>query len=349
MIRKPYNSVCDAYELPRVISLEKNLCGASFFLMKLLPARFMLDRARDLGHLKQDSTIIETTSGTFGLGLAILCALRNYRLILVSDPVIDVRLKRRLEDLGARVDIVEESAEVGGYQRKRLDRVNELREQYPNHYCPSQYDNPNNPGAYAVLAELLVESIGKVDCLVGPTGSGGSMCGTSFYLRQVFPHLKAIGVDTPGSVLFGHKDKKRMLRGLGNSLMPKNLDHSTFDEVHWVSAAEAFYATRVLHRKYALYMGPTSGAAYMVAQRWSRLNPGATVVCLLPDEGHRYSDTIYCDEWLKSNDLLLREAPTELRQVDHPSEVEGGWCYLLWGRRTFEQVMNGSMASTLIV
>lgn len=345
MIRKPYDSVSKAHELPTLIMLEKNLYVASFFLMKLLPARFMLDRARDLGHLRQDSTIIETTSGTFGLGLAILCALRNYRLILVSDPVIDVRLRRRLEDLGARVDIVEHAAEAGGYQRKRLDRVNELCEQYPNHYCPLQYDNPHNPGAYAALAELLVESIGSVDCLVGTTGSGGSMCGTSFYLRQVFPRLKAIGVDTPGSVLFGHEDKKRILRGLGNSLMPKNLDHSTFDEVHWVSAAEAFYATRILHHKYAIYMGPTSGAAYMVAQRWSRLNPGATAVCLLPDEGHRYSDTVYCDEWLKSNDLLLREMPTEPRLVDHPTEVVERWCYLRWGRRTLDQVINGTKAS----
>jgi cysteine synthase A len=310
--------------------------------MKLLPARFMLDRARDAGLIRPGSVIIETTSGTLGLALAMICALQDYRLIVVSDPAIDSPLKNRLKHLGSRVDLVSKPAPVGGYQRARLDRLAKCQAEYPDHFWPSQYDNAHNPGAYAPVAELISETLGEIDCLVGTVGSGGSVCGTSSYLRLLSPHLYVVGVDTVNSVLFGQPDGKRALRGLGNSLMPPNLDHTHFDEVHWVSAAEAFHVTRHLHRNYALFHGGTSGAAYQVARWWARKNPGAKVVALLPDEGYRYQQTIYDDEWLRSNDLLLSEFPDEPRLVDHPEEAGPEWSHFIWHRRTYEQVMGRS-------
>jgi cysteine synthase A len=310
--------------------------------MKLLPARFILDRAKDAGLLKPGSIIIETTSGTFGLALAMLSALRGYRLILVSDPAIDDALKNRLQQLGAHVEIVREPAAIGGFQRARLDRMAEFQAKSPDHFWPSQYDNPHNPGAYAPVAELITETIGDIDCLVGTVGSGGSMCGTSAYLRLVNPHLYVLGVDTPGSVLFGQPDGKRTLRGLGNSLMPCNLDHTHFNEIHWASATEAFHATRLLHSTYALYQGGTSGAAYMAAQWWVKKNPESKVVMLLPDEGHRYQHTIYNDDWLRSNNLLISRLPDEPRSVDYPEEAGPEWSRFAWNRRTFEEVMGHS-------
>jgi cysteine synthase A len=338
--RKVSGNVVDAVVLPKLIQLDQNLYGAAFFLMKLLPARFILDRARDAGLLREGSVVIETTSGTFGLALAILCSLQGYRLIIVSDPAIDPPLQRRLEDLGATVEIVREPAAVGGYQRARLDRMEELRAQHPGHFWPAQYSNQHNPGSYAPLAELLAEAVGRIDCVVGTIGSGGSMCGTSAFLRLLFPHLKVIGVDTHGSVLFGQPDhKKRLLRGLGNSLMPENLDHKAFDEVHWVSAAEGFAATRYLHSRHALYMGPTSGTAYLVAQWWARQHPDANVVVTLPDEGYRYQDTVYDDAWLRANDAWLPELPSSPRLVDHPLEAADDWTCMHWNRRPYEQVL----------
>lgn len=343
--RRVASTIVEAIELPRIIRLKENLYAASFVLMKLLPARFILDRARDNGRIVRGSTVIETTSGTFGLALAMLCSLRGYKLILVSDPVIDTALKRRIEDLGARVEIVSEPAAIGGLQRARLDRMAQIQAEYPDHFWPSQYDNPHNPGAYSLVAELLLESIGEIDCLTGTVGSGGSVCGSSSYLRLAHPDLKVIGVDTHGSVLFGQPEKKRTLRGLGNSILPGNLDHSAFDEVHWVSAAEAFLATRQLHARHALFHGPTSGAAYMVAQWWQRQNPGACVVALLPDEGYRYQDTIYNDEWLQANNLALKEMPDEPCLVGHPSQAESRWSRILWNRRTLDSIVGDSIKS----
>lgn len=317
--------------------------------MKLLPARFCLDRARDAGLLRPGTPIIETTSGTFGLALAILSALRGYRLILVSDPAIDGPLKRRLEDLGTQVEIVRQPAAVGGLQRARLDRLAQLQAEHPAHFWPSQYHNPHNPGAYGPLAELLLETIGRIDCVVGTVGSGGSMCGTARYIRLLFSDLRAIGVDTHGSVLFGQPDRKRLLRGLGNSIMPTNLDHSIFDEVHWVSAAEAFLATRILHRVHGLYMGGTSGAAYLVARWWAQQHPDARVVVLFPDEGYRYQETIYNDEWLHRQGIWLSELPVEPQSVAHPADAGPQWSSIQWNRRTYEQVLNGSLSSGGVV
>jgi cysteine synthase len=340
-------SITTALELPRVVRLGPNLFGAAFTLMKLLPARHILDRARAEGALEPGTVVIETTSGTFGLALAMECSLLGLPLVLVSDPAVDPGLRRRLRDLGAQVVIVERPAPVGGLQQARLDRLAELCARHRRHFLPSQYANPDNPGAYLALADALTASVGPVDCLVGPVGSGGSMCGTTSFLRQAGHDVVAVAVDTPGSVLFGQHDAPRRVRGLGNSLMPPNLDHRTFDEVHWVSDRDAFAATRTLHRHHALFMGPTSGASWLVARWWARTHPAATVVALLPDEGHRYSNTVYDDDWLRRQGLLvrghvggreMRRLPARPTEVARPGDAGPEWSWLRWDRRPYDQV-----------
>lgn len=337
--QSPSTSIIEATELPRLVRIGPNLCVAAFTLMKLLPARFMLDRAEQCGALGPGTTVLETSSGTFALGLAMVCRLRGYPLVIVGDPAIDPALRRRLRELGVRVEICTEPSPEGGFQQARLDRLNELRLEYPDHYVPGQYHNPDNPNAYAVVAEQIAESIGPVDCLVGPVGSGGSTSGTSSFLRLLEPGLRLIGVDTSPSAIFGQQDGPRMVRGLGNSLVPPNVSHTAYDEVHWAGPAEVFRATRELHARHALYMGPTSGAAYLVARWYAELHPDEQVVALLPDEGHRYQDTVYRDAWLREHGLLDAAADTEPRTVEHPEEALGGWARVAWRRRSLDDVL----------
>ncbi len=334
------------YELPRLNKLSNNLYGASFFLMKLLPARFTIQHAEATGKLSRGGHIIETTSGTFGLALAMICAVKKYRLTLISDPVIDKNLYAQLRELGAVVEILRTPHPDGGYQRVRLERLYKLLEEDPDAFWPDQYGNPYNPMSYGRLAEYLVKRLGRIDCLVGPVGSGGSMVGTTAHLRRVFPDLKAIAVDTPKSVLFGQRNGERLLRGLGNSLLPKNLDHSMFDYVFWVPARMAFQATRELHRVHGLYMGGTSGAAYLVANWWARQNPGDKVVAIFPDEGHRYSRTIYNDKWLSK--VPGKDYSPELQPllIQHPRENEEEWCWMRWNRRRLCDVISSMVNST---
>ncbi|MGF1648665.1 MAG: pyridoxal-phosphate dependent enzyme, partial [Kineosporiaceae bacterium] len=216
-----YEEITQAVERPSIVRLAPNLYGAVFTLMKLIPARHILNRAVERGDIGPNTLIAETTSGTFGLALAMQAALLGRPLVLVGDPVIDANLRRRLTDLGARVDIVAEVAPGGGgFQAARLERLREIRADHPDSFCPEQYSNPENPRSYALAAEVISEALGQVDVLVGPVGSGGSMCGTSSFLRSVNPDLRAVAVDTHRSVLFGQPDGPRALRGLGNSLLP---------------------------------------------------------------------------------------------------------------------------------
>ena len=312
-LRTVSEEATQAFQLPRLIRLTPNLYAASFILMKMIPARYILRRAMADGLLPPETVIVETTSGTFGLALAMQGVHLDRRVVLVSDPVIDERLYRRLTDLGAQVDRVSAEAGnvTGGFQAARLNRLNEIRAAYPSTFCPEQYSNPDNPRSYAAVAELLLESLGQVDCVVGPVGSGGSMCGTVGNLRSVLPDCQAIGVDTHGSVLFGHTDAKRELRGMGMSVLPANLDHRIFDSVHWCAPAPAYQATRQLHRRHALFSGPSGGAAYLVARWWAAAHPNELAVVMLPDEGYRYQDTVYDDGWLAAAGHLDNPLPEE--------------------------------------
>jgi cysteine synthase A len=333
-----FQEITEAQMMPRVVRLGQNLYGAVFTLMKLLPARTILRNALRRGELGPDTLVVETTSGTFGLGLAMQTALLKRDLLLVSDPAIDVHLHRRLRDLGAQVEVCTSPAPVGGFQEARLRRLAEIRAEHPDTFCPEQYSNPDNPQSYAVVAELLGKVLGQVDCLVGPVGSGGSMCGTAGTLREASPQTRAIGVDTHRSVLFGQPDGPRPLRGLGNSLWPGNLDHTVFDEVHWCTAAEAFLATRQLHARHALFQGPTSGAAYLAARWWADTHRDELCVVMLPDEGYRYQASVYDDRWLADNGLALSALPSAPLEVTRPGTAGDQWTRMAWRRRSYPEV-----------
>ena len=338
MNQSVFSSVIEAKLRPEVVRVQGNLYAACFFLMKLIPAHHILIRAREEGSLAPGAAVIESSSGSFALALAMISRLSGFRLTLVSDPVIDERLGRRLRDLGATLDIVSTPAPVGGIQKARLDRLTELMRLRPNAYWPQQYENLRNPESYGPTAESILGQLGRIDVLGGPVGSGGSVGGFAAALRQSNPDLRVIGVDTFGSVLFGQKEGPRLLRGLGNSLMPGVLDHTLFDEVHWLSAAEAFRATRELHSSTALFQGPTSGAAWMVARWYARRNPGSQVLVLCPDEGYRYLDDVYDDSWLRAKGVLLERGTPEPHWVTHPDEAGPPWAAIEWRRRTIQAV-----------
>ncbi|MER9921289.1 MULTISPECIES: GNAT family N-acetyltransferase [unclassified Mesorhizobium] len=160
----------------------------------------------------------------------------------------------RLLELGAHVEIVDKPASNGGYQHARLDRLAGYLKGIADSYWHSLYSNADNPLACAKLAELLIKKAGKIDCLFGMVGSGGSMCGTSKYVGIVFPELDAVGVDSVKSSLFGQACCSPSLSKLGGNLLHSNINHPHFDKVHWLTPA--FDATRQLHRDNGLFMSP---------------------------------------------------------------------------------------------
>ena len=329
-----------AFETPRFAQLAPNLIAASFSLMKLLPARFMVDRAHASGRLKRGGRIVETTSGTFGLAIAMISAVRGYKLTLITASTLtEPKFTRRLERLGAAVLTIDDPLGDGN-QRGRLDRLKQILDANPDIYWPEQYDNPENRLAYARLADLTIRSFGQIDCLVGCVGTGGSLCGTGAFLRALFPDLRIVAVDTQRSMLFGQPVGRRMLRGLGNSVLPANVQHKMIDEIHWVGALPAYAMAHSLVRDNGIFAGPTSGAAALVASWFARNNPKTTTLVIMPDEGHRYVDTVYNDEWLGTLcgwPCPIPSAPVQVERV-LPGE-ETAWTTFAWNRRTLSAVL----------
>ncbi|RWO94856.1 MAG: PLP-dependent cysteine synthase family protein [Mesorhizobium sp.] len=338
---RPFVGYSDAYALPRIIK-HKNLYLAQFAFMKLLPAKYIIEQALARGILMRGMKVLETSSGTFALGLAVVCRERGIQLEVFTDPVMDKGLESRLISLGAEVFIITEKAKSGGYQRSRLDALQD-RMKNLGHSCfwPRQYETPDNPAAYKRFADQITGMLGADVTLVGSVGSGGSTCGTIERLRQKVPGARLIGVDTFNSVIFGQQDGERKLRGLGNSLVPKNVKHDLYDEVHLISAPLAFAATRTLHERHTVFAGPTSGASYIVGRWRARQYPEETVVVICPDEGHRYIEAVYDQNCLQQNACLnesvLLDAPAT---ENHPSTALPPWNRYRWNRRSREAVLN---------
>lgn len=323
---------------PSLIRLAPRLVVAEFRLMKILPAKYIIEGALERGELHPDYPIVESSSGTFALGMGIVCAEKGIPFQIVSDAAIDARLDELLQNLGGNVQIVGSGLGTNeNIQVVRLEALREFLNHNPRAFWTQQYDNLDNQRAYRAFAEQLLAALGTDIVVVATVGSGGSSCGTIKTLREVDPSIRLVGVDTFGSVLFGLPVAKRQLRGLGNSIYPGNLEHACFDEVHWVSAGDAYYWTRRLHSEFGLFCGPTSGAAYQVARQLDA--DGRTVVFMAPDEGGRYLHTVYDKLWLHENGLA-QSAPTEApTKVLQPSQAREPWSYIDWNRRTLAEVI----------
>lgn len=159
----------------------------------------------------------------------------RHPVTLVTDPGLEPIIARMLTAYGAGVDMVTQPHPVGGWQQARKDRVAQLMAEYPGAWNPNQYGNPDNVGAYRSLALELVAQLGRIDVLVCSVGTGGHSAGVARVLREFNPDMRLIGVDTIGSTIFGQPASNRLMRGLGSSIYPRNVDYRAFDEVHWVA------------------------------------------------------------------------------------------------------------------
>jgi cysteine synthase len=332
-----FAKLSDAMLLPQLIRIKANLVVAKFELMKILPAKHIVELGIKNNTINPEIPVVETSSGTFALSLGIVCAELGIPFFIISDPAIDSVLEKRLIQLGGKVQILSEAVAKDNPQEMRLRALKDYISNNPS-YWTQQYDNLENQNSYASLSEYLIQELGSDFTLVGGVGSGGSTCGTIKKIRETRPNVRLVGVDTFGSVLFGLPNQKRILRGLGNSIMPKNLCHHYFDEVHWVSANDSFYHTKKLHQDKALFCGPTTGAAYQVANWIAEKNPDEMVVFISADTGHRYHDTVYNDDWLKKNNLFL-SVDKEPVEVSHPINVGMNWSCFRWNRRYYDEVM----------
>jgi cysteine synthase A len=332
--------IVDIHAPVKVAKLESrpNLSALDFRLMKVIPALGIIEAGRRNGLISAATTIVETSSGTMALGLAIVCSYYGLKLRIFGDAAIDLPLKLNLEALGADVEIIEASASDGNVQQLRKQALLRFLENN-DAFWAHQYNNPENTLAYSRAAATAIRGVGKIDILVAAVGSGGSSCGLSRYIRKFFPAMMLVGVDTNNSVLFGQLAGPRDFRGLGNSILPENLDHTAFDEVHWLGANEGFHAAHRLLRETTLKRGPTSGAAYLVANWYAARFPDKRVLAVFPDDGSRYNTTVYDPDWMLAHGFAANRLAVTPAAVEHPLQATSGWSMINWRRRTLTDVM----------
>ncbi|ROP37028.1 PLP-dependent cysteine synthase family protein [Saccharothrix texasensis] len=289
--------------------------------MKARSAVAMLLAARDRGELRPGAVVVESTSGTLGLGLVFAGQALGHPVVLVVDHELEPSMRALLRAHGARLEVVDRPHPTGGWQQARLDRLHAVLRGLPGAYWPDQYNNPDNPAGYAGLARELAAQLDHADVLVCSVGTGGHSAGVVTALRRHWPDVRLIGVDAVGSTIFGQPARSRVMRGLGSSIHPRNVAHEEFDEVHWLGPVEVVDACRRLARDCFVTGGWSTGAVALVSAWAARVEPGATVVTIFPDGPHRYLGTIFDDDFCRSRGLLATPADRPVEIAD-TAEIE---------------------------
>ncbi|MFK0258197.1 2,3-diaminopropionate biosynthesis protein SbnA [Streptomyces sp. NPDC090445] len=269
--------------------------------LKLRAAAGLVAAAEQSGRLKDDSILIESSSGNLGLALAVIAASKGLRFVCVTDPRCNPSTLNLLRSLGAEPVVVTEQDGNGGYLQTRLDYVRARSKEDPRYLWLNQYANPANWIAhYETTAPEIAKEFPDLDALFVGVGTGGTATGCARYFRDNGGEVKVIAVDAEGSVSFGGAPGPRSIPGLGASVRPPLLDPDLFADVVHVAEEDTVRRCRELARSGFLFGGST-GTVVSGALRWlGEKDPQRRLraVAIAPDLADRYADTVYDDAWV---------------------------------------------------
>src|ERR1700688_3808170 len=278
----------------------------------------MIDEAERKGLLKPGGTIIEGTSGNTGMGLALVAAVRNYKMVFT---ITDKQSKEKvdlLKALGAEVIVCPTAVEPED-PRSYYSVAKKLAREIPNSYYPNQYDNPMNPEAHYLTTgpEIWDDSEGKITHFVCGIGTGGTISGVGKYLKEKNPKVQIIGVDPIGSLYYDFvkrgetvKAKTYVVEGIGEDFFPTTMDLKIVDDVIQVNDEECFVWARRLAKQEGIFTGGSGGGCLSAALRLAQdLSAEDYVVASLPDTGMRYLSKVYNDEWMRERGYVESSVP----------------------------------------
>ena len=266
------------------IKLERLNPGGS---IKDRIALAMIEDAEAKGILKKDTVIVEPTSGNTGVGLALVAAVKGYKLIVVMPESMSIERRRLVAAYGAEVVLTPKEKGTGGAVAKAL----ELAAEHPNYWVPQQFQNPANPAVHeATTAQEILQSFPEgFDYFVTGVGTGGHISGISKVLKQHFPNLKTIAVEPDQStVLSGGKPGPHALQGIGAGFIPDNYDPAVVDEVIAISKEEAYDYARRLAKQEGILAGISTGASLAAVAKVHEKQPNARILTVNYDTGERY-------------------------------------------------------------
>ena len=249
----------------------------------------MLDDAQEKGLINKDTIIIEPTSGNTGIGLAMVAASRNFRVIFTMPDSMSIERRNLLKAYGAELVLTPSKDGMQG----AVEKANQLAKEIENSFVPSQFTNMANPKAHFVTTgpEIWDDTDGQVDIFIACVGTGGTLSGVGEYLKSKNPKIKVVAVEPEASPLLSkgfsgvHK-----IQGIGANFVPKTLNQNVYDEIILVSNENAMKTGKYLAQKEGLLVGISSGAALWAAKELAQRdeNKNKMIVVLLPDTGERY-------------------------------------------------------------
>lgn len=253
----------------------------------------MIEDAEKQGLLKPGAVIIEPTSGNTGIGLAMVAAIKGYKLILTMPETMSVERRTLLKALGAEIVL---TPGVDG-MKGAIAKAQQLAEESVQAFIPQQFDNPSNPEIHRTTTgeEIWRDTDGQVDIFVAGVGTGGTVSGVGQALKAHNPNVKIVAVEPSDSpVLSGGNPGAHKIQGIGAGFIPKNYYPSVVDEIIQVSNDNAILTARELAKQEGLLVGISSGAAVYAATQLALRpeNKGKNIVALLPDTGERYLSTL---------------------------------------------------------
>lgn len=253
------------------------------------PALNMLLKAEREGFIDKDTVIIEPTSGNTGIGLAMVCAIKGYRMILTMPETMSLERRKLLKAYGAELVLTDGAKGMQG----AVDKAEQLHHEIKNSFIPQQFANPANPESHVLTTaeEIWKDTDGKVDIIVAGVGTGGTISGLAKGLKAKNPNIKAVAVEPESSqVLAGKCAGLHKIQGIGANFVPANFDNDLVDEIIPVSDENAIKTAKNLAIKEGILSGISSGAAVWAANVLSKRaeNIGKLIVVILPDSGERY-------------------------------------------------------------
>lgn len=253
----------------------------------------MIEDAEQKGRLKPGATIIESTSGNMGVGLALVSAVKGYKLLLTMPDTMSIERRNLLKALGAEVVLTPGAQGMKG----AIAKAEELRDATPGSIIMQQFENPANPAIHRKTTgeEIWRDTDGKVDIFVAGVGTGGTVSGIGQALKSHNPKVQIFAVEPASSpVLSGGQAGAHKIQGIGAGFVPKTYDASVIDGIITVENDDAIRTGRELSKKEGLLVGISSGAAVFAAAQLALKpeNEGKTIVALLPDTGERYLSTV---------------------------------------------------------
>ena len=268
--------------------------------IKTRTAFYMIEKAEKDGLLKPDSIIVEPTSGNQGIGLALVGAVKGYSTVIIMPDSVSVSIRKLVKHYGAEVIIVHDEGDIG----KCIDECQKIAEKMaaedPRIYIPQQFENPANPMAHRnhTALEIMEQVAGPIDGFCSGIGTGGTISGIGEVLKAQNPQIEIWAVEPENAaILAGGNIGTHLQMGIGDGLIPKNLNLEIYDEIYVVSDEEAIETAKRLAREEGLMCGISSGTNVAAALKLAKkLGKGKTVVTVLPDTAERYFSTPLFDE-----------------------------------------------------